>query len=604
MARLRYNGLKTTLGGALTAVDTTVTFAAALTHSAGTAVPTIVAPDYVPLTLTDAAGLREVVHLTSYTTGATTGTILRAQEATTAQTHESGATVLHSATVEDFVKSLGLFRGEWAPETLAYSEDFTAGTFGPEFTRTNAGSGALPAIVNAPAGGPVEYTKAVKLAVVNTTAGNSSTLSLDLGALDLQSASSRVVCWVVKPDSGFGDQVKASIAVDAVEVFASTSPHVLAWQERTLTEVGTTSVVDFIAAALFGGNSTTADFYVTGIEVYVASDPYMLGEYVVHEGKLWKSDSDNNSGTPGTAGWTEVPLATDTEAVRDTIGSTLVAGSGVTITSDDTANTITVAADGGSGDSIVPTGARVYRSAALSITSGVGTALLFDTEAHDTHAFHDQVTNPERLTVPAGLAGLYLIEGGIRWSGNDTGLRGADIKVNGTTVVASSGIPKASAAEPVSNTATATVQLVAGDYVTLEAFQNSGSGLAIDVSGGTQATHLSLTRVADGASATPRIINAQTGTSYTLALADAGDFVTMDNAAASTLTVPDNATVAFPVGTTIEGAQLGVGQVTITPAAGVTVNGAPGLKLADQYATFGLLKLATDTWLAYGRLSA
>jgi hypothetical protein len=80
--------------------------------------------------------------------------------------------------------------------------------------------------------------------------------------------------------------------------------------------------------------------------------------------------------------------------------------------------------------------------------------------------------------------------------------------------------------------------------------------------------------------------------------------VTMDNAAASTLTVPDNATVAFPVGTTIEGAQLGVGQVTITPAAGVTVNGAPGLKLADQYATFGLLKLATDTWLAYGRLSA
>lgn len=103
-----------------------------------------------------------------------------------------------------------------------------------------------------------------------------------------------------------------------------------------------------------------------------------------------------------------------------------------------------------------------------------------------------------------------------------------------------------------------------------------------------------------------RSINAQTGTSYMLALSDANRtaFLTMTNAAASTLTVPPNSSVAFPVGSVIEGAQLGAGQVTLTPGAGVTVNGTPGLKVAAQYGTFGLLKVATDTWLAYGRLSA
>lgn len=99
-------------------------------------------------------------------------------------------------------------------------------------------------------------------------------------------------------------------------------------------------------------------------------------------------------------------------------------------------------------------------------------------------------------------------------------------------------------------------------------------------------------------------VNTQTGTTYTLVLADAGKFVTMDNASASTLTVPPNSSVAFPVGSRIEGAQLGAGQVTLTPGAGVTINGDPGLKVAAQYGVFGLIKVATDTWLAYGRLSA
>ena len=98
--------------------------------------------------------------------------------------------------------------------------------------------------------------------------------------------------------------------------------------------------------------------------------------------------------------------------------------------------------------------------------------------------------------------------------------------------------------------------------------------------------------------------NTQTGTSYTLVLADAFKFIEMSNAAASTLTVPPNSAVAFPIGTVIEGVQLGAGQVTLTPGSGVTINAAPGRKVAAQYGVFGIRKSATDTWVAYGRLAA
>lgn len=109
-----------------------------------------------------------------------------------------------------------------------------------------------------------------------------------------------------------------------------------------------------------------------------------------------------------------------------------------------------------------------------------------------------------------------------------------------------------------------------------------------------------------GGGANTKTINAQTGTAYTLALTDGGfdKFLTMTNAAASTLTVPPNSSVAFPVGTVVEGAQLGAGQVTLTQGTGVTINATPGLKVAAQYGSFALLKTGTDTWLAMGRLAA
>jgi len=99
--------------------------------------------------------------------------------------------------------------------------------------------------------------------------------------------------------------------------------------------------------------------------------------------------------------------------------------------------------------------------------------------------------------------------------------------------------------------------------------------------------------------------NAQTGTTYTLVLTDVAKVVSLTNAASITLTVPENSSVAFPVGTQILLYQGGAGQVTISPAGSVTVRSqGTKLKITAQYGVAGLLKVATDEWVAFGNLAA
>jgi len=99
-------------------------------------------------------------------------------------------------------------------------------------------------------------------------------------------------------------------------------------------------------------------------------------------------------------------------------------------------------------------------------------------------------------------------------------------------------------------------------------------------------------------------LNAQTGTTYTLVLADNGKLVTLSNASAITLTVPTNASVAFATGAIINIQQIGAGQVTVAGDTGVTVTSTPGLKLRAQYSAASIVKTGTDSWTLIGDLSA
>lgn len=99
--------------------------------------------------------------------------------------------------------------------------------------------------------------------------------------------------------------------------------------------------------------------------------------------------------------------------------------------------------------------------------------------------------------------------------------------------------------------------------------------------------------------------NAQTGTTYTLALSDRGKVIELNNASAITLTVPTNASVAFPTGTRIDLIQTGAGQVTISPSGGVTVNAKGSAnKITGQWSGATLIKRATDTWVLIGDVTA
>lgn len=93
--------------------------------------------------------------------------------------------------------------------------------------------------------------------------------------------------------------------------------------------------------------------------------------------------------------------------------------------------------------------------------------------------------------------------------------------------------------------------------------------------------------------------------SYTLSnLNERDTIIEISKSTATTLTIPTNSSVAYPVGTTLDIIQTGTGQVTIAGAGGVTVNATPGLKLRTQWSSATLLKRAENTWLVYGDLTA
>lgn len=77
-------------------------------------------------------------------------------------------------------------------------------------------------------------------------------------------------------------------------------------------------------------------------------------------------------------------------------------------------------------------------------------------------------------------------------------------------------------------------------------------------------------------------VNAQTGTTYTLVLADADNVVTANNASAITVTVPPS---VFAAGDRITIIQKGAGQVTFAQGSGVTINSTGATATAPKLRT-------------------
>lgn len=83
-------------------------------------------------------------------------------------------------------------------------------------------------------------------------------------------------------------------------------------------------------------------------------------------------------------------------------------------------------------------------------------------------------------------------------------------------------------------------------------------------------------------------------TSRTLAIGDATKVVECTHVDATTVTIPPNADVAFPIGTVVSIYAAGAGGVTIAAGAGVTIQ---NLAALAQYEEANLRKRATNEWV-------
>jgi hypothetical protein len=116
------------------------------------------------------------------------------------------------------------------------------------------------------------------------------------------------------------------------------------------------------------------------------------------------------------------------------------------------------------------------------------------------------------------------------------------------------------------------------------------------------ATNLYYTNARVEAIAAPLLFveNGQTE-NYTLALSDSAKVVAMNNASARTVTIPANATVAFPVGSVVNVYRQGAGAVTVAAAAGVTLRN--GGAISSQFGEVSCRKRATNEWVLAGDAS-
>ena len=108
-----------------------------------------------------------------------------------------------------------------------------------------------------------------------------------------------------------------------------------------------------------------------------------------------------------------------------------------------------------------------------------------------------------------------------------------------------------------------------------------------------------------GVTTTTAVLNAQS-TNYTIALTDQDKMITVSGLGLQYVSIPTNATAAFPIGSVVHVAGLSAGTFTlqaVTPGT-TTIQSAGAIvaapKLRTQYSAADALKIDVDVWLIVG----
>lgn len=132
--------------------------------------------------------------------------------------------------------------------------------------------------------------------------------------------------------------------------------------------------------------------------------------------------------------------------------------------------------------------------AGFNIPNNAWTDIPLDVEDFDSDGMHDNVTNNTRFTCV--VAGKYQFSGGVGIATSAAGRRGAGLGLNGTDIAGSADLSGQAGAGSIIYVPTRTivVPMVAGDFVTLRGYQDSGGVLATSNAGNAQ-SHLTAVRL-------------------------------------------------------------------------------------------------------------
>jgi hypothetical protein len=141
---------------------------------------------------------------------------------------------------------------------------------------------------------------------------------------------------------------------------------------------------------------------------------------------------------------------------------------------------------------------------------------------------------------------------------------------------------------PASLAANVTYTLPTADGTSGQVLSTNGSGT------------LSWATDASGGGASYSAVRTQSGTTYTLVLGDAGDYIQTTSSTAVTITVPPQADVTWAADTEIYFEQNNTGQITIAAGSGVTINSSETLKSFARYSVIALKRVAENVWTLTG----
>ena len=350
--------------------------------------------------------------------------------------------------------------------------------------------------------------------------------------------------------SGLTDVDVRGVVNNAALVYNSTTTK---WEDKPL-RIENCGDVTYVPASTSNGAilqwNSTLQKWTAPPKVGKTPAPAGEGQYLIYVNTAGEEDSTNglrwDEGTDRLA----IGKTTPTEAL-DVVGNIAVTG---TVDGRD------IATDGTKLDGI---------GAGATVVSVTGTAPIVSSGgANPAISITAATTSAAGSMSSADKTKLDGIEAGAEVNQNAF----SNIAVSGQTTVAA-------------DSKTDTLTLVAGTNITLTTDAGTDS-ITIAASGGGGSSYST--------------VRTQSGTTYTLALTDAGDYIQTTSTTAVTITVPLQSSVAWAADTEIYFEQNNTGQITIAGASGVTINSSETLKTAGRYSVIALKRVASDTWTLTG----